>query len=192
MQRIGPIAGLSALLVMLLSLASPAGAAHEHVVEVWQPVIQAESLTIELYRVPYSVFGTRHNVLPLVAGENCIRTEREGGMFEDRNAAHLAGLEVRVDPKPDTMMGFWGDTLRVVLDASRLDVGSFADPPPPDTLVAATIECIRGTVEPVEGSPGNALHHLEITVEGNGSRKLVYDLRQPYTPRRSFDTLVRK
>ena len=177
--------------LVLVVLPTAAESAHEGIAEIWQPFICLGCGTIEPHAVPYAISGYLYHSLPLVTAQNQTWSNGHGGQFGNRNAAHLAGLEVRSNFSLGTPMGFWGDTLRVVLDVSGIDVRGLGSPPP-DSLIAATIECIRATAKPSDGSPGNALRYLEITVEGSAPRKLVFDLRVSYVPRKYFSMGVNK
>lgn len=106
-------------------VSTPACATIERLRSVSQPIEIDGSLVICTNAYVSNLEGAGAALL-LTAAENCVRVQGPEG-FQNSNAAFLAGLEIRPAPRMGTAPvgeDWWpllsGDTLRVVLDASKL------------------------------------------------------------------------
>jgi len=109
-QRGCPVGLIRAAVAFGLLMPPVAGATVEVACTFMQPVL-AEDQGVRACPVTYTRFGEPHVgwSAQMTVRENCIGTHLG---FQDRNAASLARLEVAAE-------GMSGDTLRVVVDASK-------------------------------------------------------------------------
>ena len=170
------------VVLVLALLPGTASAAFEGVIEIWQPFLHRGENSIRNHPVPYATFSSipiKHGFF--VVQEN--RTPLDDGEFENRNLASLCGLRLSFPSGGDGLDGQFGDTLKVVLDATGF-VSLEEHPIDRDVLLCRTTSCIRATTPLVGGSPGNRTNFLEVRVLlPEDARTILFDLRQPFDPR---------
>ena len=154
----------------------------ESPVQVFQPLVTGEG--IFLSEVTYMLHWGTYWPSPAISrtcSENFIVTHRGP---ENRNIANRTGLTLSVVYNSEDQDGLYGDTLRVSLDTSKLtpDTSSAYAWASPDTVVAATIECILGNTK-----RDHRVRYLDLRILGAKYAPLggVWDLDQVTTrPRR--------
>src|SRR5947208_1284591 len=126
---------------------------------------------IWLSRVTYMGYygdlaGGAVSAVILTCNPNIVQTYAEA---RNLNVAADAGLKVRLLPNPADEGSLFGDTLRVVLDATSLETLSNSFEWSDTTIVAATTQCIL-----VNAAQLPAIKHVDLRVEGNAAyRKYV-------------------
>lgn len=175
------------LLLALLGTAGMAKAGHEGIIEIWQPFEHVAAGGMGVHPVPYaSLAAIINGDLGLVVAEGSTGVASGGPLrFENRNLASLCGLTFRRLHSGQPPDGFFGDTLKVVLDATGFHTVERFGSVTEERLLCRTAACVRGSARSAGGSPGNAQNYLDLRVDRVGAPPVhvVWDLREPYDPR---------
>lgn len=127
-------------IVTIALCASPAGAAFETALEVWQPIETEEGIVLS--RVTYIRYLTRTPPgYPVNFTCEASRVMTELGEFENRNASNLLGLMAWSDSL-HLRQQLFGDTLRVFVDLSGITAQKTSHGWNLQTVVEATVECV--------------------------------------------------
>jgi len=187
---------IAGLLAPALAMIQPPGSAAStwRLVAVAQPLIH-EGMFLTIgdvhYRLEDFISGTE---VALTCEPNSIRTVGEDPEVdvEDLNAASKFGMSLEMGPIPENVTAI--DTLSVTLDAARLGHALAAyvgRPCSPDTIVEATILCIR--MNAARTQPPTKFVKLRVLGPPSLQRltrvyPVIGPTAQPMFPGRSFDT----
>jgi hypothetical protein len=183
--------------IIILAILTPASAfaAFETVLEVAQPIETEQGIWVS--RVSYArylgglSFG---HLVPFTCQPNCVFTEYRD--CRSRNAADVLGLKAGLvgirHTREETL---YGDTLKVFLDLSEVDLKKKVHGWSADTVIRATMECVLiNAVQSREAYDRNSKSRVEaryLEVRVRGSKKYadlggVYDIDKDLTdlPRR--------